>query len=246
MILLANILKAGSRRLVCIFLIISCLGAFAVRGLAVSPVSPATVSSNPPGSCEACGCNDPQIAEPFHIDFFGRASYLAILAPYYVLLAALVWHFRVILQFMNWRFYILASGMVMLLLGLALEWLADLLYVWSFPVGRDFGYIKIPIFGWLTGHRIPICELFWIVGVVPLFYYLWFWATLVFNDVIYVVDENGNFYKKEERWVGFHKPTRILTRPKYQRGQENERVLKLRQPGFVSKTIRKIKHAKTT
>lgn len=240
MSLMAAYMQTGKRRCVCLILILFLLPG--VVGAAVSDVVP----SNPVTAAEAGVCPDPQIQQPFHINFLGRASYAAMLAPYYALLVGLVWHYRVILRFMNWLFFILASGLLMFVLGLALEWMADLFYVWSFPVGRDFFYLEIPIFGWITGHRVPFCELLWILGVVPLFYYLWFWATLVFNDVIYVVDENGNYYKKEERWAGFHTTTRILTRPKGMKGREYERVLHVRSPGFVSKTIRKFKHVPKT
>ena len=169
-----------------------------------------------------------------------------VLLPYYLLLGVMVWRYRVILRFTNWWFFMRASALVMLVLGLALEWFADVLYVWAFPPGRDFFEVEIPIFGWITGHRVPICELLWIVVVVPLFYYLWFWATLVFHDVIYVVDEQGKFYKKEERWVGFHSPTRILTRTKGRRGREYEHVLHVRQPGFCSRTLLKCRNAGKT
>ena len=60
----------------------------------------------------------------------------------------------------------------------------------------------------------------------------------MFHDIIYVIDQDtGKFYKREERWVGFHKPTRIRWRYKDQRGQENETTLCTRQPGCVAKGI---------
>ena len=95
--------------------------------------------------------------------------------------------------------------------------------------------IKVPIFGWFTGHEIPICEFLWILGVVPLFYYLYLWATLVFYDIIYVVDEHGQTYKKEERWVGFHRTTRILTRKKGRKDRKHEVELLRRDPGFIAR-----------
>lgn len=182
--------------------------------------------------------------EPFRIDWFGKWSYSVALAPYYALLAILVYRYRVILQFATWKFFFGVSALLFLVLGLLFEWIADVLYVWTFPPGRDFFEIRVPIFGWITGHRIPICEFLWILGVVPLFYYLYLWATLVFYDIVYVVDETGNTYKKEERWAGFHKPTRILTRKKGMKGQEHERELLRRDPGFVSRTTRRLRHAR--
>ena len=150
-----------------------------------------------------------------------------------------MWRFRVIFRFANWIFFILTSCLCFLVLGLAFEWIAGILYVWTFPVGRDFFWLPIPLFGWITGNQIPICELLWIAVVIPLFYYLYFWATLVFNDIIYVVDDNGDFYKREERWVGFLGPTHISTRRKGQRGRENETVLHSRPPGFVARAAQK-------
>lgn len=179
------------------------------------------------------------------VNLFARASYLVILLPYYGLLAGMAWRYRVIFDFANWWFFARASFLVMLVMGLALEWFADILYVWSFPPGRDFFLMTIPIFGNITHHKVPVCELLWIVGVVPLFYFLWFWATLVFHDVIYVVelvDGKEKFYKKEERWAGFHSTTRILKRRKGERGREKETPLLERPPGFVSRGIRRFRH----
>jgi hypothetical protein len=183
------------------------------------------------------------MTEPLRIDWFGKWSYAAALAPYFALLIALVYRYRVILQFTTWKFFFGVSVLLFLVLGLLFEWIADILYVWTFPPGRDLFQIEVPIFGWFTGHRIPICEFLWILSVVPLFYYLYLWATLVFYDIIYVVDADGNTYKKEERWVGFHKPTRILTRKKGMKGQEHECELLRRNPGFISKTTRRLRHA---
>lgn len=188
----------------------------------------------------------PLEAAPLRIDWFGKWSYAVALAPYYVLLFALVVRYRVILRFATWKFFFLVSAMLLTVLGVLFEWIADILYVWSFPEGRDLFMIKVPIFGWFTGHTIPVCEFLWILGVVPLFYYLYLWATLVFYDVIYVVDQDGNTYKKEERWVGFHEPTRILTRKKGLKGREHERELFRRNPGFVARNAKRMKHAGKT
>ena len=184
--------------------------------------------------------------QPFTIDTFGKWSYAVALVPYYSLLAFLVVRYRVILRFATWKFFFGATTLLLVVLGLMFEWIANVLFVWTFPPDRHLRLIEVPIFGWITGHRIPVCEFLWIVGVVPLFYYLYLWATLVFYDIIYVVDEDGNTYKKEERWTGFHKPTRILTRPKGKKGQENEHELLRREPGFVSRATRKVDHAKPT
>jgi hypothetical protein len=180
---------------------------------------------------------------PFRIDWFGKWSYAAALAPYYILLACLIVRYRVILRFATWKFFFFVSALLFMVLGLLFEWIADILYVWTFPPGRDLFMIKVPIFGWFSGHKIPVCEFLWILGVVPLFYYLYLWATLAFYDIIYVVDENGDTYKKEERWVGLHKPTHILTRKKGMKGREHECELVRRNPGFVSRATEKIMNA---
>ena len=177
---------------------------------------------------------------------FGRWSYFMTLVPYYVLLGSLAWRYRAIWRFANWWFFFRAVLLVMIVLGFALEFLADVLYVWDFPPGRDFGLMPVPIFGWVSGNQVPVCELGWILGIGPLFYYLWFWATLVFHDVIYVMNDDGTFYKKEERWVGFHDKTRILTRLKNHRGQENERTLLERPPGFIARSLRRHQHVENT
>ncbi|MGC3959781.1 MAG: hypothetical protein QM813_18215 [Verrucomicrobiota bacterium] len=169
----------------------------------------------------------------------GKWSYFIALAPYYALLLWLAWKFRVILQFATWRVFFCLSVGVFLLLGLIFELLADVLFVWTFPPGRDLFEIRVPIFGWFTGHKIPVCEFLWILGVVPLFYYLYLWATLVFYDIIYVVDEQGRTYKKEERWAGFHEPTRILIRDKGKKGRENETELLRRNPGFIAQKTKR-------
>jgi hypothetical protein len=184
-----------------------------------------------------------EIPTPFRLNCFGRWSYATALCPYYLLLACLVYHYRVILKFATWKFFFLSSALVFLVLGLMFEWIADILFVWTFPEGRDLFMIRVPIFGWVTGHEIPICEFLWIVGVVPLFYYLYLWATNVFYDIIYVVDEHGHTYKREERWVGFHKPTHISIRKKGMKGRENERALLRREPGFIAKATERMSHA---
>ena len=183
---------------------------------------------------------------PLRINWFGKWSYAAALSPYYLLLAILAFRYRVVLRFATWKFFFFVSVLLFMVLGLLFEWIADILYVWTFPPGRDLFMIKVPIFGWFTGHEIPICEFLWIVGVVPLFYYLYLWATLAFYDIIYVVDENGDTYKKEERWVGLHEPTHILTRPKGKKGREFERALLERKPGLISRATRKLGHARKT
>jgi len=176
----------------------------------------------------------------------GKWSYGLALAPYYALLLSLAWRYQVILRFATWRMFFFLSVGVFLLLGLIFELLADVLLVWTFPDGRDLFLIRVPIFGWFTGHKIPICEFLWILGVVPLFYYLYLWATLVFYDIVYVVDEQGQTYKKEERWVGFHETTRILTREKGKKGRENETELLRRNPGFIARTTKHWSNARKT
>jgi hypothetical protein len=117
--------------------------------------------------------------------------------------------------------------------------------VWDFPSGRHLFKLPVPLFGWLTGHRVPVEELVWIVAVVPLFYYLYLWSTLLFHDIVYVVDEAGRFYKREERWVGFLEPTKITTRLRGRRGRENETILKVRPPGFVARLLKRLFHDRT-
>jgi hypothetical protein len=129
---------------------------------------------------------------------------------------------------------------LLLVLGFFFEWMADVFFVWDFPDGRHLFKLHVPLFGWLTGHKVPIEELVWIIAVVPLFYYLYLWSTLLFHDIVYVVDEHGNFYKREERWVGFMQPTKITTRLRGRRGQENETTLKVRPPGFVARGMKRV------
>jgi len=45
--------------------------------------------------------------EGFHIDWFGRRSYPAVLLPYYGLLLTLAWKYRAIWSFRNWWHFIL-------------------------------------------------------------------------------------------------------------------------------------------
>lgn len=162
----------------------------------------------------------------FYINWFGQWSYLVVFVPYFGLLLWLIMKYWVIWELWNFRFFLKASVLAMLVLGFGFEWIAQLLQAWTFPDGRYLFPIRIPIFGWLTGHPIPFEEALWIIAVVPLFYYLYFWATLVFHDIIYVIDKDtGKFYKREERWVGFHEPTRIRKRFKNERGQEHEVTL---------------------
>ncbi len=176
----------------------------------------------------------------------GKWSYSLALAPYYALLLGLAWRYQVILQFATWRVFFFLSVGVFVLLGLIFELMADVLQVWTFPEGRDLFLIRVPIFGWVTGHQIPVCEFLWILGVVPLFYYLYLWATLGFYDIIYVVDEQGQTYKKEERWAGFHEPTRILIRDKGKKGRENETELLRRKPGFLARKTKRWLDARKT
>ena len=56
---------------------------------------------------------------------------------------------------------------------------------------------------------------------------------LLFHDIIYVVDEDGRFYKREERWVGFTRATKIAQRRKGERGQEHEVLVQRRAPGSI-------------
>ncbi len=176
---------------------------------------------------------------PYILEATREWSYLLALVPYYLLLLVLAWRYQVILQFATWRAFFFLSVGTFVLLGLIFELMADVLLVWTFPPGRDLFMIRVPIFGWFTGHKIPICEFLWILGVVPLFYYLYLWATLVFYDIIYVVDEQGRTYKKEERWVGFHEATRILIRKKGKKGRENETELLRRNPGFIARRTKR-------
>ena len=178
--------------------------------------------------------------QPFTIDALGRWSYAACITPYFLLVAALLWYFRVTFQFAMWRFFITITVNGLLVLGFFFEWIADVFFVWDFPEGRHLFKLPVPLFGWVTGHRVPVEELLWIVAVVPLFYYLYLWCTLLFHDIIYVVDDQKRFYKREERWVGFLETTRITTRTKGCRGKENETVIKVRPPGFIARVLRRL------
>jgi hypothetical protein len=175
--------------------------------------------------------------EPFTIDVLGRWSYLFCVALYFVLLARLVWYFRCILRFTVRVHFFAISVYVLLILGFAFEWIADIFFVWTFPDGRHLVKIPVPLFGWITGHEVPVEELLWIIVVVPLFYFLYMYSTLLFHDIIYVVDDEGRFYKREERWVGFTRATRITTRKKGIRGQEHEVLVERRPPGFIARWI---------
>jgi hypothetical protein len=177
------------------------------------------------------------LMQPVRIDICGHCSYAMVLVPYFLLLVFSFWRFRSINKIVRWRIFFNFSLAGLLVLGLLFETMAGAFYVWTFPDGRYLWKIPIPIFGWLTGLRIPIEELLWIAMVVPLFYYLYLWTTLVFCDIIFVVDEKGNLYKREERWVGFFGETRITIRDKGKRGREHERPLLVRKPGFVARII---------
>ena len=175
--------------------------------------------------------------EPFTIDVLGRWSYAFCVALYVLLLLRLLWYFRCTFRFAVWRYYMTVSVIILFVLGFFFEWMADIFLVWDFPEGRHLFKMLVPFFGWVTGHSVPIEELVWIVSVVPLFYYLYMYATLLFHDIVYVVDEEGRFYKREERWVGFTRATRITQRLKGQRGQEHEVLVQMRPPGFFARFI---------
>src|SRR5881394_4106425 len=49
-------------------------------------------------------------SEPFHFDGFGRWSYAAALAPYYVLLIWLAVRYRVIWKFRAWQHFFLVTA----------------------------------------------------------------------------------------------------------------------------------------
>jgi hypothetical protein len=178
-------------------------------------------------------------ADAFTIDALGRWSYAFCVSLYLGLLGALLWYFRHTFRFAVWRFYMVVTVNTLLVLGFFFEWMADVFFVWDFPPGRHLFKVPVPIFGWLSGHRVPVEELLWIVAVVPLFYYLYLWSTLLFHDIVYVVDERGNFYKREERLVGFLQPTKITTRLRGRRGQEHEVILKTRPPGFIARLLKR-------
>ena len=175
--------------------------------------------------------------EPFTIDVLGRWSYLFCVSLYGLLLLRLMWYFRSILRFAVRRHFVTISAYVLLLLGFAFEWIADIFFVWDFPDGRHLVKVPVPIFGWVTGHEVPVEELLWILVVVPLFYYLYLYSTLLFHDIVYVVDEEGRFYKREERWVGFTRATKVTTRKKGFRGQEHEVLIQGRPPGFIARWL---------
>ena len=175
--------------------------------------------------------------EPFTVDLLGRWSYAFCVSLYGLLLVRLLWYFRCTFQFAVWRFFMTVTVYTLLILGFLFEWIADVFFVWTFPDGRHLFKLPVPIFGWITGHKVPIEELIWIIAVVPLFYYLYLYSTLLFHDIIYVVDENGRFYKREERWVGFTRATKITMRKKGERGQEHEVLVQGREPGFIAKWL---------
>src|SRR5688572_1011642 len=110
---------------------------------------------------------------PFTIDLLGRWSYAFCVSLYILLLLRLLWYFRHTFRFAVWRFYMHVTVTVLFVLGFFFEWMADVFFVWDFPPERHLFKVAVPIFGWITGHRIPIEELLWIVSVVPLFYYLY-------------------------------------------------------------------------
>jgi hypothetical protein len=178
-----------------------------------------------------------RVESPFRINCTGTWSYAIVLLPYFVILAGFIWYYRILWRFRTWESFLLMACAMFLVLGLGFEWIAQMFYAWTFPPGRFFFDLEIPIFGWLTHNRVPFEELLWIAVVIPLFYYLFLWATLVFYDIIYVVDEQGKFYKKEERWAGFFKETHICVRNKGERGQDKEKKLATRRAGIIARKI---------
>ena len=178
--------------------------------------------------------------QPLRFNFCGHWSYATVLLPYVILLALSIWRFRVIIKIVKWRIFFNFSLATFLVLGLFFEAMAGAFYVWSFPAGRHLWQMRIPIFGWFTGLVIPIEEFCWIALVIPLFYYLYLWTTLVFCDIIFVLGEKGKFYKREERWVGFLDETRIAVRNKGERGREFERPILVRPPGFVARRVNRL------
>ena len=175
--------------------------------------------------------------EPFTIDVLGRWSYAFCVGLYVLLLARLFWYFRCTFRFAVWRFFMTITVIILFVLGFFFEWMADVFLVWDFPEGRHLFKVLVPVFGWVTGHKVPIEELIWIVSVVPLFYYLYMYATLLFHDIVYVVDEDGRFYKREERWVGFTRATKITMRKKNMRGQEHEVLVQARPPDVIARWL---------
>ena len=175
-----------------------------------------------------------RVEHPVHFDWSGKWSYVWVLTPYVLLLAGFIWHYRILFKFKSWQFFLQAACAAFFVLGLGFEWVAQMFFAWTFPEDRFLAELEIPFFGWFTHNAVPYEELLWILLVIPLFYYLFLWATLVFYDIIYVVDEQGKFYKREERWVGFLGDTHIKIRKKGRRGQEHETVLKKRRAGFVA------------
>lgn len=186
------------------------------------------------------------VEPPFHFDWSGRWSYALVLLPYFLMLGGFMWHYRILFKFRSWQFFLQAACAAFFVLGLGFEWVAQMFYAWTFPEQRFLAQLEIPFFGWFTHNAVPYEELLWILLVIPLFYYLFLWATLVFYDVIYVVDEQGRFHKREERWVGFFGDTHIKIRKKGKRGREHETSLKRRKPGFVAKIARHLRKSNET
>src|SRR3990172_10931671 len=103
--------------------------------------------------------------EPFHIDALGRWSYLFVVSQYFIVLFALVFYFKVTFKFERWKLFFVISVNTLLILGFAFEWIAGIFKVWGFDPSRFLLSIPIPIYGWFTGHRIPVEEAMWIVSV---------------------------------------------------------------------------------
>lgn len=175
--------------------------------------------------------------QPFTIDLLGRWSYAFCVSLYGLLLLRLLWYFRCTFRFAVWRFYMTITVNLLLVLGFFFEWIADVFFVWDFPEGRHLFKAPVPVFGWFTGHWVPVEELLWICAVVPLFYYLYMYSTLLFHDIVYVVDEEGRFYKREERWVGFTRATAITMRRMGARGQQFEVLVQRRPPGVIARWL---------
>jgi len=66
------------------------------------------------------------------------------------------------------------------------------------PERPRFVYDSRSDFRLVHGHQIPTASSSGSSAWCRCFYYLYLWATLAFYDVIYVLDERGNTYKKED------------------------------------------------
>lgn len=172
--------------------------------------------------------------EPFYIDALGRWSYPFVVSLYVVTLVIMMRYFRVTFRFSRWKVFFANSVVFLLILGFGFELIAGIFRAWEFDPDRHLFDIHIPLYGWITGHKIPVSEAIWIIAVVPLFYYFYLWCIFMFNDIIYVVDKKGKLYKREQRWVGLRGVTRLLVRPKGKKGRRYEKVMKTRKPGKLA------------